>query len=128
MGNLIIEKTDSTPRISLDLSSGILEFAGESFPENTAEFYAPVFKWIRAYLDSSNVAVTTVNMRIVYFNSSSSKALMNLFDLLDDAAAAGKKIIVNWIYAGGDENSLEYGEEFKEDIESLEFNLVENNG
>jgi hypothetical protein len=128
MENLVIEKTESTPEIHFDMASGVLRLKGESFPENTAEFYAPVFEWLQAFLADSDVAVTTVNMEIVYFNSSSSKALMNLFDLLDDAAAEGKKIIVNWIYAEGDENSLEYGEEFKEDIESLEFNLVEKNG
>jgi hypothetical protein len=66
-------------------------------------------------------------MEIIYFNSSSSKALMNFFDLLDEAVAAGRKIAVNWIYDAGNESALEYGEEFKEDLESLEFNLVEKN-
>jgi hypothetical protein len=52
---------------------------------------------------------------------------MNLFDLLDEAAAAGRKIAVNWIYAAGNESALEYGEEFKEDLNLIEFNLVEKN-
>lgn len=127
MENLNISKTESTPEIRLDYANGLIELKGESYPENTAEFYAPVFEWLRNYFDNSNVRLTTVNMEIIYFNSSSSKALMNFFDLLENASEAGKKIIVNWIYDADNENSLEYGEEFKEDIESFEFNLIQNN-
>lgn len=127
MENLIIEQTESTPKICFEYSSGILALQGESYPENTAEFYAPVFEWLRKFLDGSDEFAVTVNMEIIYFNSSSSKALMNVFDLLEDAAAEGRKIAVNWIYAAGNESALEYGEEFKEDLNSLEFNLVEKN-
>lgn len=125
MNHLIIEKTEATPGICFDPASGLLELRGESYPENTAEFYAPVFEWLRKYLPAS--LDTTVNMEIIYFNSSSSKALMNFFDLLDDSAATGKKIAVNWFYDAGNESALEYGEEFKEDLNRLEFNLVEKN-
>jgi hypothetical protein len=125
MENLIIEKTEATPEIRFDYASGILELRGESYPENTAEFYAPVFEWLRKFLDSGNELAVTVNMEIIYFNSSSSKALMNLFDLLNEAATVGRKIAVNWIYAAGNESALEYGEEFKEDLNFIEFNLVE---
>lgn len=127
MKNLIIEKTSATPEIRFDYASGTLELRGESYPENTAEFYAPVFEWLRNFLDSNNEIAMTVNLEIIYFNSSSSKALMNFFDLLEDAAEAGRKIVVNWIYAAGNEGAQEYGEEFKEDLDTLEFNLVEKN-
>jgi len=127
MENLVIAKTEATPEIRFDYASGILELRGESYPENTADFYAPVFAWLRNFLASGNGLAATVNMEIIYFNSSSSKALMNIFDLLDEAVASGRKIVVNWIYDAGNESALEYGEEFKEDLESLEFNLVEKN-
>jgi SiaC family regulatory phosphoprotein len=127
MENLNINKTESTPEVRLNYTSGVMEFKGESYPENTAEFYAPVFEWVRNYLNNSSAALTTVNMEIIYFNSSSSKALMNFFDMMDKASEEGRKIVINWIYDAENENSMEYGEEFKEDLESLEFNLVENN-
>ena len=127
MENLIVEQTEATPEIRFDHSSGILALRGESYPENTAEFYAPMFEWLRKFLAASGELAVTVNMEIIYFNSSSSKALMNFFDLLDEAAAAGRKIAVNWMYAAGNESALEYGEEFKEDLNFLGFNLVEKN-
>lgn len=127
MENLIIAKTETTPEIRFDFSSGVLEMRGESYPENTAEFYAPVFAWLSKFLAGGNEKSVIVNMEIVYFNSSSSKALMNFFDVLDEAVAEGKKVAVNWIYDAENESALEYGEEFKEDLESLEFNLVTKN-
>ena len=127
MENLIIEKTTTTPAIRFDYASGLLELQGESYPENTAAFYAPVFEWLQNFLDNNEEQAITVNLEIIYFNSSSSKALMNLFDRLEGAAEAGRKIAVNWIYAAGNEGALEYGEEFKEDLNSLVFNLVEKN-
>lgn len=127
MENLIIAKTTATPGIHFDYASGVLELRGESYPENTAAFYAPVFEWLKNFLNSGKEAALTVNLEIIYFNSSSSKALMNFFDLLEAAAKAGRKVIVNWIYAKGNEGALEYGEEFKEDLDTLEFNLVEKN-
>lgn len=127
MENLIISKTETTPEIYFDYSSGMLRLRGESYPENTAAFYAPVFEWLRKFLSTRKDHPVTVNVEIIYFNSSSSKALMNFFDILDEGVAAGKIIAVNWIYDTENESALEYGEEFKEDLASLEFNLVAKN-
>lgn len=127
MENLVIAKTDSTPEISFDAGTGILELHGESYPENTAAFYAPVFDWINAYLAKDGMPPVKLNIEILYFNSSSSKALMNLFDLLNSKVKEGKSIVVNWIYDTDNESALEYGEEFKEDLDTLPFELVEKN-
>ena len=66
---------------------------------------------------------TVVNIELYYFNSSSSKVLMNFFEVLDKAAEQGCNITVNWIYEEEDEDSLEFGEEFAEDVDHLTFNL-----
>ncbi len=125
MENLHIEATKSSPEIHLDREQHLLELRGESYPENTAEFYGPVFAWVEEYLEHAEDQDITVKMEIIYFNSSSSKVLMDFFDLLDDAVSEGKKIIVNWIYDEENESALEAGEEFQEDLESLTFNLVQ---
>ncbi len=124
MDNLVIERTEATPDIYFNATTNILSIQGESYPENAAEFYAPIFKWLREFLTYPSASTVVANIEIVYFNSSSSKALMNLFDLLDEACARGKPIVVNWIYDTDNESALEYGEEFKEDVKQIEFNLV----
>jgi hypothetical protein len=125
MENLTIEETKSTPSISFDAQRGTLEIRGRSYPENAAKFYTPIFEWIRSYLASTNQDIVEVTLEINYLNSSSSKALLNLLDILDAFAKDGRKVIINWLYHEEDETALECGEEFKEDLEWASFNLVQ---
>lgn len=121
-----LEATKHTPAINFDPDKNILEFKGECYPENVAEFSTPLFSRLDEYLKNLQDNHTfTVNIELNYFNSSSSKMLMNLFDQLEDEVEnKGKHIIVNWIYDAENDTAEEFGEEFQEDIESLTFNLV----
>ena len=123
MDDLKIESTKFTPEINFDYTHRVLEIKGESYPENTSEFFNPVFQWLEDYLEESSEAETIVNIELYYFNSSSSKVLMNFFEVLDKAAENKHQITVNWIYEEEDEDSLEFGEEFSEDVDYLAFNL-----
>jgi len=125
MDNLIIEATKYTPEIKFDAENNQLELTGETYPENTAEFYAPVFSWLDEYLEQIEDNMVTVNLEINYFNSSSSKVLMDMFDKFEETVNEGKKITLNWIYDKDNESALEYGEEFQEDLETLKLNLME---
>jgi len=124
MKNLIIDATDCTPSIYFDAQEHLLEIRGTSYPENTASFYAPVFSWLEEYFAMTEDREITVNIEIVYFNSGSSKALLEFFDLLDDAAFQGMGVTVNWMYEQDDEDMREYGEEFVEDFRRLTFHFV----
>ncbi len=125
MENMEIAATKSTPAIHFDVQTHVLSMAGESYPENTSQFYAPVYRWLEECLDSLEEQQLVFNIELIYFNSSSSKVLMDLFDLLEDASEEGKNITVNWVYDEENDSALEYGEEFAEDMEELTFNLVE---
>ena len=125
MENLNIPATKSSPEIDFNIQTNILSITGESYPENTTQFYEAVFTWLEKFLDELETQEVAVNIELIYFNSSSSKVLMDLFDNLEEASEEDKNIVVNWIYDEDNEASLEYGEEFAEDMESLTFNLVE---
>ena len=123
MENLKIEATKYTPEISLNAEKGLISIVGKSYPENTFEFYEPVMKWIPSYFETSPKDKTIIDFEIIYFNSSSSKLFFDFFDLIEEA---NEKCIIeiNWIYDEENESALEAGEDFKEDFESLNFNLV----
>lgn len=123
MKNLVIDETKYTPSINLDAQNGILEFHGKSYPENTFEFYKPVLEWIEEYFKGNEQKKTVVNLEIIYFNSSSSKLFFDFFDLLDEAKE-NSQIEVNWIYDAQNESAMEAGEDFIEDFEELQINLV----
>ena len=125
MKDLNIEGTRTSPEICFDEEKNILSFKGESFPENAAGFYNPILSWIESYLESAEHKELIVNMELIYFNTSSSKIFLDIFDMLDEAAEEGKQTCLNWIFDEENESAMEAGEEFQEDLEFLKFNLVQ---
>jgi len=124
MDTLNIEASKSSPAVTYEAESKTLEITGECYPENAVKFFTPIFQWLEKEVTSLDTPLLTVNLNISYFNSSTSKALMNFFDMLEEAHEKGKKIVVNWIYMEENETAQECGEEFQEDLETLPFNLI----
>lgn len=124
MENILIEKTPYTPEIKSDLENCSLDIRGKSYPENTFEFYKTITTWAEAFISAHQGKDLVFNFEILYFNSSSSKALFDLFDLLEEAVKEGSKITVNWIYDEDNESMEEAGEDFIDDFEILQINLV----
>lgn len=124
MNNIKIEETKYTPKIDLDSEKRTLNFIGKSYPENTFEFYKPVMEWVEEYFKNESKEKTVINFEIIYFNSSSSKLFFDFFDLAEESSNNGCEIEINWIYHSENDSALEAGEDFQEDFESLNFNLI----
>lgn len=122
MENLQIQATKYTPEIILD-AKGVMSLIGKSYPENTFDFYAPLMQWTEDYFKAEPTTKTIVNMEIIYFNSSSSKLFFDFFDLLEENSSK-HTIEINWIYDEENESAEEAGEDFIEDFEKLNINLV----
>jgi len=118
-----LKATDNAPEVILSYSDGLIELEGRSYPENTFEFYAPMMDWVKEYFETSAKDLTTVNLEITYFNSSSSKLFFDFFDLLENASEK-YNIEINWIYDEENESAEEAGEDFIEDFEDLDIKLV----
>jgi len=125
MEQLIIEATKSSPKINFDPNEKHLSISGESYPENTAAFYQPVLDWVQKFLQVDNNRDITVEIELLYFNSSSSKVLSDIFDQFEEAVNHEASITVNWRYHCENDMSLEYGEEFQEDYTKIIFKLIE---
>jgi len=118
--NLDANKT--TPAVAADPATGLFTMRGDSYPENSYEFFGPLIEWIEAYLDQGGAALK-LELKIVYMNTSSVKAMMDIFDLLEDAHNQGKPIGVAWYYDPRNERVVEMIEEFKEDC-SFPFDVI----
>lgn len=127
MKEYFVEATKASPRIHFNPDTHHHEMAGESYPENCSSFYSPMFTWLEEYLGGISGASLKFTMDILYFNSSSSKTFMDLFDILDDIASSGTDIVVDWRYHEENEIALECGEEFMEEVQNVTFNLVSYN-
>ena len=112
MNNLIIEESIKTPSVSFAAETGHLELKGKSIPENSLEFYKPVFDWIDNYGQSPN-PTTELMVKLEYFNTSSSKCLLDVFRRLETINLNGKTAVkVSWFYDGDDEDMMEAGEDY----------------
>ncbi|NEX23772.1 DUF1987 domain-containing protein [Thiorhodococcus mannitoliphagus] len=125
---LYLPQTERSPLVELDVDNHRLRIEGESYPEDAAAFFGPVLAALDAYLAESEqrppASPIVMDVRLLYFNSSSAKALMNVFQRLESTAQVGVGIDVNWHYHPDDETMKEFGEDFSEDFEAARFNLV----
>lgn len=116
--------TDRSPFVRFRPDGGTLEISGESYPEDAASFFGPLLKAVQDFLDQPGCQTLRVDLRMSYFNSSSAKAFMNMFQALEDAAADGKaEVEINWHFDPDDETMEEFGEDFAEDFKAAVFSL-----
>ncbi|MCL2820492.1 MAG: DUF1987 domain-containing protein [Oscillospiraceae bacterium] len=117
------EKTKTTPYILIDEEKGFMRFEGESYLEDVVGFFMEVNEWLEKYL-ATDCAELTFECAMEYFNSSTTKQLYNIMRAMD-ANASDKKMVINWIVADEDDDMLiECGEDYQEDMENLEFNII----
>ena len=119
-------KTDltvKTPYINFDASSGNFELKGKSIPENSVIFYKPMMEWLETYVQNP-APKTVLNIQLDYFNTSSSKCIVDLFKKLEIITKNGKgEATINWLYNEEDEDMQEAGEDYQSIIK-MPFNLV----
>jgi hypothetical protein len=121
MDKIHLQKTKSSPEIIMDFEQGLLEINGESYPENAIAFYRPVFDWLNNVIKSKKPL--DVNFRLNYFNTSSSKCVIDILDMLDKYHLDSGSIKIKWFYEDGDDDMLETGEEFSSDL-TVPFELI----
>ena len=124
MENLKIAATERSPEVDFDFKYGILSLRGESYPEDASAVFGPIFAALEQFLANLGSREIRFDFDLTYFNSSSAKALMNMFQLLDHAGGTGARIKVTWFYAPDDDTMKEFGEDFSEDLEHVTFDLV----
>jgi len=123
MGNIKIDATDRSPEIDFDFGANTFVIKGESYPEDVSAFYGPVVGQLEEHLSDLEGGSIKFNFELIYFNSSSAKVLMGIFDALDECAGNGNDVHVTWYYDAEDDTMQELGEEFAEDLENATFEL-----
>ena len=78
MGKISIDGTSKTPTVLFDSENGVMELKGRSIPENSIEFYKPIVESLDDYAKGPKDK-TKVEIQLEYFNTSSSKCILDLF-------------------------------------------------
>ncbi|MCB8963874.1 MAG: DUF1987 domain-containing protein [Bacteroidales bacterium] len=122
METIKIMGTDDTPTVILDAENEIFEISGRSLPEDVTAFYDPILGWLDEYASSPNKK-TVFTFKLVYFNTASSKLLLDILMKLEQMHESGNDILIRWYYPEDDEDMQEAGEEYA-DIVDVPFEQV----
>jgi hypothetical protein len=116
METLRIEQTDDSPRVILDQEDNQFEISGKSLPEDVVDFYQPVLDWLSAYREKP-LAKTVFNLKLIYFNTASSKMIMDILVIFEEMVEEGHDVLIRWHSLRSDEDMQEAGKEFDEMID-----------
>ncbi|RPH32939.1 MAG: DUF1987 domain-containing protein [Bacteroidales bacterium] len=122
MNTIKIMGTDDTPTVILDAENEVFEISGRSLPEDVTAFYEPIIRWLDDYASNPNTK-TIFTFKLVYFNTASSKLLLDILMKLEQMHEDGKDMLIRWYYPEDDEDMQEAGEEYA-DIVDVPFEQV----
>jgi len=115
MENLEIEgshKNFFIPTVKFNAQTGICELSGESFLEDTVEFYKPVIDWIEEYINKINHPIAFI-IKLSYFNTSTSRSILDILNILKDYEEDNGEVVINWHF---DENDIDMEEDIDDYI------------
>jgi hypothetical protein len=124
MQDLYIARTSDSPEIDFNFSLNQLNIRGEAFPEDPNQIFYPVLVSLEQYLNLVDDQDIEFNFHLTYFNSSSTKMLSNIFELLHKSACTSNRVILNWHYDEDDDTIKEFGDDIREDFPAIDFNPV----
>jgi hypothetical protein len=111
-----IKGTEDTPNVILDAAENMMEISGRSLPEDVSSFYGPILNWLADYVKSPNPK-TVFNFKLVYFNTASSKLILDILMKLEELNKKGNEVLVKWFYPEDDEDMQEAGNEYADIVE-----------
>ena len=111
-----IKGTEDTPNVILDAAENVLEISGRSLPEDVSSFYGPILNWLVDYMKTPN-AKTVFNFKLVYFNTASSKLILDILMKLEDLHKKGNDVLIKWYFPEDDEDMQEAGNEYADIVE-----------
>lgn len=123
MENYFIEGTEDTPQINFNAETHTFTVSGRSLPENAIDFYAPVLEWVDNTLNGNDAMDFIFEVKIEYFNTSSSKQLAKLFLTLEKYVEK-HNITVHWFYEKEDLDMLMSGNQYSKFLK-MNFKFIE---
>lgn len=101
------------PYVDFNAETGVCELAGESHLENAFGFYQELQNWVEQY-DGDCIIF---RFKLTFFNTSSSKGILNLLKALKKRADEGLAVQVIWYYPRENYDLRAEAEDFMDDIE-----------
>lgn len=118
--NLLVKAEKFSPYILFDTDTKIFEIKGESTMEYPWLFYRLAIGWLTNFFEQNPHAQIKFEVFLLYFNTGTSCALIEIFDLLGKVTT---EATIHWYAEPSDLSMLEEGEIFKEEFPDLSFSV-----
>lgn len=115
MDNITLKSSPDTPyfpEVNFDADTGVCEISGESYMEETYKFYLPLVNWIKDYIKNTNNKIELV-IKLIYLNTSSTKCILDMLEVLKEYQDKGGDIKVIWYYDIEDPDMVDEVEDFE---------------
>ncbi len=120
---MIISETHESPYFLIDKDLGLILLKGKSVLILSKDFYIPIFEAVKTYVtDFPKDTKMIVDME--YFNTSSSKLILEIFRQLRKLNEKGFKVEINWYYDEYDDDMFDCGTDYSEIVKDIPFFLV----
>jgi hypothetical protein len=119
--------SEYTPKTEFSNVTGLFELSGVSRPENVSAFYSRVIDWLKEFEQQCTSTGKwpgngiTVNFRLTYCNSASTKYIYQLLEIILSWRKYGASPVINWYYDESDDKMRDDGQDLSEALE-YEFN------
>ena len=120
---MVITETKHSPYFIIDKERGFILLKGKSTLTNTRDFYKPIIDEINDYVDNNPVN-TRMIVDLEYFNTSSSKLILEIFLALKKLMINEIPIVVEWYYEEDDEDMYESGTDYNEILRKVPFIFI----
>ena len=130
MNKYFLEETEFTPELLFDINARKLSFKGVSRPEDVFKFYHPAIDWLKEFVqeltvhsnEKYDISSLQIDFHLSYFNSSSSKMLLQILEIIKKIQENGIEIKIDWFYDASDEQMYDDGMDLSESVD-LPFNF-----
>ena len=126
MNNIVIERKSAIPYfpgVNFNVETGICEITGESYMEEAYKFYLPLINWIKEFTEKEQRSLY-LNIKLIYFNTSTSKCLLDIFEILKKHLNKGGEAVITWFYDPEDPDMIDEIKDFERESELI-FNIKE---
>ena len=125
MENIYLPARERSPEVDFRFNENHLSLRGEAYPEDAATFFGPLLKALASHCGTLQGQELRIDFQLIYFNTSSAKALMNLIQILEATASDGTRVVIRWLVQEDDDVMREFGEDFSGELKHVHFELIQ---
>ena len=103
-------------------NASLITINGEAYPEDVIASFDPIIEQLSEILIGSDAQPVEIRFELQYFNSGSSRKILEIIRLIASASVAHKIV---WVADPEDDEMIDHGKRFSRAAPDIEFKVIE---